>query len=129
MTRDPIRGKTLFFTFDDGPMAKKTFAHVFGDNGTVEFSMVGADAPSPPTKEPKKTPDTKYEAASVGAQVFAVSYLGPAGYTLTTVLDFETRRLVAFSSNEKMLAVQHGTFEVAGTRVGAEPRAPRHHAG
>jgi hypothetical protein len=128
MTNDPIRGKTVLFTFDDGPMAKKTFAHVFGANGTVEFSMVGADAASAP-KEPKKAPDTKYEAAPVGGQVFAVSYLSPAGYTLTTMLDFETHRLVAFSSNEKMLAVQHGTFEVAGMRAGAEPRAARHHAG
>ena len=129
MTKDPIRGKTVFFTFDDGPMAKKTFAHVFNDNGTVEFSVVGADAPSPPTKEPKKTSDTKYESAPVGGQAFAVSYLSPAGYTLTTILDFETRRLVAFSSNEKMLSMQHGTFEVAGMRAPAEPRTARHQAG
>jgi hypothetical protein len=128
MTKDPIRGKTVLFTFDDGPMAKKTFAHVFSDNGTVEFSVVGADASSP-TKEPKKTPETKYEAAPVGAQVLAVSYLSPSGYTLTTLLDFETRRLVAFSSNEKMLAMQHGTFEVAGMRAGTEARSARHPAG
>jgi hypothetical protein len=40
-----------------------------------------------------------------------VSYRSAAGYTLTTVLDFKTRKLVAFSSNEKMLTLQHGTFE------------------
>jgi len=43
--------------------------------------------------------------------VSAVSYLSSAGYTLTAVLDFATKKLVAFSSNEKMLGIQHGTFQ------------------
>ncbi|HEX7507595.1 MAG TPA: hypothetical protein VF550_12530 [Polyangia bacterium] len=33
------------------------------------------------------------------------------GYTLTVVLDFETGRLFAFSSNDKEMALQHGAFE------------------
>jgi hypothetical protein len=63
MSNDLIRGKTIRFTFRDGPMAHKTFEHVFAE--------------------------------------------------VTSVLDFKTRELVAFSSNDKMLSMQHGTFEQA----------------
>jgi hypothetical protein len=33
--------------------------------------------------------------------VYAVSYLGSQGYTLTAVLDFADQSIVAFASNEK----------------------------
>ena len=39
---DPIRGKTLRFSFDDGAMAGKTFEHTFDADGTVTFRMRGA---------------------------------------------------------------------------------------
>ncbi len=56
-------------------------------------------------------PSTKYEVVAIRDDVCAVSYLSSAGYTLTTILDFATKKLVAFSSNEKMLGVQRGSFE------------------
>jgi len=46
MNSDPIRGQTIRFTFSDGPMAKKTFEHVFDTRGTVSFRMVGGDSTS-----------------------------------------------------------------------------------
>jgi hypothetical protein len=116
MKSDPIRGQTIHFTFGDGPMAKKTFEHVFGKQGTVRFRMVVGDASSLGGKnakqdESKNAPEPKYEIAMVREDLGAVSYLGSGGYTLTTVLDFKTKKLVAFSSNEKGVSVQHGTFE------------------
>jgi hypothetical protein len=51
--------------------------------------------------------------------------LGSGGYTLTTVLDFKTKKLVAFSSNEKGVSVQHGTFEYGET---SPTRASTSHA-
>jgi hypothetical protein len=123
MSSDFIRGKTIRFTFADGPMAKKTFEHVFHDEGVVSFRMIGGEASSAAvakeTAGAERKPEIRYEAAMVREGVWAVSYLSSAGYTLTTILDFETRKLVAFSSNEKMLAVQHGTFEVAAAPVAA----------
>src|ERR1700753_1503903 len=108
MSKDQIRGKTIRFTFQDGPMAKKTYEHVFEEDGTVRFYEVGGDAKRADAhvhqQEPKNAPN-KYEAVRVRADVWAVSYRSASGYTLTTVLDFETGKLVAFSSNEKMLAV------------------------
>ena len=99
-------------------MAKKTFEHVFHSDGTVTFRMIGGGA-SPSGKstkgdESKKALDPKYETAMVRADVAAVSYVGSGGYTLTTVLDLKTKKLVAFSSNGKGVSVQHGTFEYDG---------------
>lgn len=123
MNSDAIRGQTIRFTFDDGPMAEKTFEHVFDPNGTVRFRVVGEDAASSAGKatrgdDSKKAPEPRYEIAMLGDDVGAVSYLGSGGYTLTTVLHFKTNKLVAFSSNEKGVSVQHGTFDY-GKRVPA----------
>jgi len=103
MSLNPVAGKALRFTFEDGPMAGKTFEHVFSESGAVRFRQLGGNGEGTTVK--------KYEAASVGADVLVVSYLGSSGYTLTAVLDRRTRKLVAFSSNEHMHLVQHGTFE------------------
>ncbi len=118
--KDPIRGSSLRFHFADGPMAGKTFEHTFSQDGAVAFHMMGdgksAHAPAV-TGRPTPGPTLKYEVAAIRDDVYAVSYLSK-GYTLTTILDFETKKLVAFSSNERMVSVQHGTFDTA------EPRAP-----
>jgi hypothetical protein len=118
MKSDPIRGQTIRFTFSDGPMAKKTFEHIFDAKGTVTFHMAAGAASSKSaagdeSDESKKAPRPKYEIAMMRDDLGAVSYLGSGGYTLTTVLDFKTKKLVAFSSNEKGVSVQHGTFEYA----------------
>src|SRR4029077_6603339 len=87
-------------------MAGKTFEHVFGSDGTVSYRMLGGD------KESALTPAKKCEIAHVAPDIYAISYLGSSGYTLTVVLDFETHALVSFASNEKELSQQKGTFEV-----------------
>ena len=128
MSKDPFRGKTLSFTFDDGPMSGKTFEHRFADNGTVTFHALGRSEAG--TDKPDRGAGTKYEIAPVRDDVWAVSYLSSAGYTLTVVLDLATKRLVAFSSNEKMLALQHGSFDetpaAAESKNGEHASAPRH---
>ncbi|HEX8791576.1 MAG TPA: hypothetical protein VF765_11545 [Polyangiaceae bacterium] len=114
---DLIRGKTLLFHFSDGPMAGKTFEHAFSRDGTVAFRMADrASAGSPPKSS------LKYEFAPIRDEVCAVSYLSK-GYTLTTILDFASKTLVAFSSNEQMVSLQHGTFEFAGARSNADAHA------
>ena len=118
-TKNPIGGKTLRFTFTDGQMAGKTFEHSFGADGTLAFRMVGAKNERNEGEKPAAPPTIHYEVAPIREDVCAVSYLSPAGYTLTTVLDFATSKLVAFSSNDKTLGVQHGSF--------AEADAPGRH--
>ena len=105
---DLIKGKTHRWTYDDGPVAGKTFEHTFGEDGHVSYHEVGKPAENDPT-ETKPT----YQLEHINDDVCVVSYLGDAGYTLTTVLDRKTGQLTSFASNEKELVVQHGTFTQA----------------
>jgi hypothetical protein len=107
---DPIRGKTLHFTFDDGPMAGKTFEHRFTSDGKLTYHAVGG-APAAGASKP-----IAYEFAQINDDIFVVSYLGDAGYTLTSVLDFATGQLTGFASNEKSLVTQHGHFATPKSR-------------
>lgn len=103
MSTDPIRGKTLRFRFTDGGMGGRSALHTFGADGFVSWKIEGAEAHSPTTH--------RYTVEQINDDVWAVSYLGTRGYTLTTILDVRTGKLVAFASNEKELTLQHGTFE------------------
>jgi hypothetical protein len=109
MAGNPITGHSLRFKFIDGPVAGKAYDHVFTRNGLVTFRDVAGD--------PNAKPGTadQYFVASLGPECHAVSYLSSAGHTLTVILDFRTMKLVAFASNEKSLAMQHGTFERLGS--------------
>lgn len=105
MRKNPILGRTVQWSFDDGPMKNKTFEHTFDASGAVTFRMMGGGAD-------KGTKVDNCEIESLADDVCVVSYLGPSGYTLTTVLDMRAGKLVAFASNEKDLTVQHGRFHL-----------------
>src|SRR5919206_52567 len=112
MASDPIRGKTIRWRYEDGPTKGTEFEHEFGTDGTVTYRMLGQQSKSE-NGAPKAEKPT-YEVEKVSDDVWAVSYLAPSGFTLTTVLDQRTGKIVSFASNEKQLVVQHGTFEQAG---------------
>ena len=57
----------------------------------------------------------------------AIAALWPTRRGQSVVLDFRTHELVAFSSNDKELGVQHGTFETEGDEV--QPRSQDEPAG
>jgi hypothetical protein len=109
LNNNPITGNSLRWTFQDGPMAGKSFDHTFSRNGGVVFREVGSD----PNAKPGSA--DQYQVASLGQDVHAVSYLTGSGNTLTVVLDYKTKKLVAFASNEKSLILQQGTFEPLGS--------------
>ena len=109
LNHNPITGHTLRWSFQDGPMAGKSFDHTFSRNGGVAFREVGGDGTA------IRGSADQYQVASLGQDVHAVSYLTGAGHTLTVVLDFKTQKFVAFASNEKSLIMQHGTFEPLGS--------------
>ena len=111
MGNDPIRGSTIRWTYEDGPTKGTEFEHVFANDGTVTYRMLNKQ-PKSENGETKKTERPTYEVADVGPDVWAVSYLAPSGFTLTTILDMDSGKLVSFASNEKQLVIQHGTFEV-----------------
>jgi len=105
MQGDRVRGKTIRWTFTSGPMGNRTFEHRFEDDGSVTWCALDGDTKG------KKSRASRSEVARVGEDVYAVSYLGDSGYTLTVVLDVRSGRMVGFASNEKELSVHPGTFE------------------
>ena len=107
---NPLSGKTLRWTFSEGPTAGMTFEHHFYADGTVSYRTV--DEENDDKKESKADSDRpKYKAFEIGDDVVVASYLGESGYALTVALDFAGDRLVGFASNEKEWFPCEGTFE------------------
>jgi hypothetical protein len=103
MGNDPIRGKTFRWTFTDGQMAGRSFDHTFQPDGVVKFGCTDGTMKG----------QGHYESSRVSDDVYAVAYHVDQGYTLTTILDTRSHQIVSFSSNDKELQVQHGTYEPA----------------
>ncbi len=68
--KDPIRGNTVTWPYEDGPTKGKAFEHTFASDGTVSYRMADSE---------KITKETSYAVARNNENVFAVSYLGSAG--------------------------------------------------
>lgn len=106
--KSAISGKTLRWTFDEGPMAGKTFEHTFGTDGTVSWKMLDGERPKGETAAPPAS--VTYQVAQLSFDVFVVTYQSK-DYTLTTVLDFKTALLVAVASKPGEVTTQRGSFE------------------
>jgi hypothetical protein len=104
MAADPLKGKSLRWTYSDGPMQGKVFEHQFSDDGRVSWKEA-KDA------KPSADASAAYQFARINDDVYVVSYLSGHGYTLTTVVDERSGSIVSFASNEKELVVQHGSLE------------------
>jgi hypothetical protein len=119
MSTDLIRGTTMRWTFDDGPMKGHSYEHVFASDGTVTYRQLDGDAGArgggnkPKTERPAEKPaPIAYQLEEINPDVFAVSYLSPgSGYTLTSVLDLRAGKVTSFASNAKELVVQHGRID------------------
>jgi hypothetical protein len=110
-----IRGKTIRFTWTEGPTKGTTHEHVFHDDGTVEWRDTKPQknrAPNKPQKDTSASEKPKYGAIRVADDIYAVSYLAASGYTLTVVLNFGDNRLAGFASSSKEWYPVQGTFEV-----------------
>ena len=104
MTTD-LAGKTIRWTYADGPMKGKHFEHSFTGDGTVTWKEAGD--PKPPSADAQ----AKYQFQRISDEVYVVSYLSNHGFTLTTVVDERSGAIVSFASNEKELVVQRGSLE------------------
>ncbi len=103
---DSLIGRTLRWTFADGPVAGKTFEHTFDQDGSVVYRAIEGAAAGTPTRE------KECATIRVADDVFVISYLAASAYTLTVVLDLRDRRMVGFASNGKAWYRQQGTFEI-----------------
>jgi hypothetical protein len=115
---DAVRGKTMRWTWTEGPTQGKTHEHRFHDDGTVDWRETGESGSGgpKPTAAPRPSGPERvpYAAIEVGPSVYVVSYLASSGFTLTVVLNFDTHRLVGFASGGKEWHPLRGTFQVMG---------------
>jgi hypothetical protein len=119
MSADPIKGKSLRWKYSDGPVKGRAFEHHFTDDGTVSWNEASDGQPSAGAKPTGAGHDSsaRYEVARLNDDVYVVSYLAGSGYTLTTVVDERTGKIISFASNEKELTIQHGELVPAKERV------------
>ena len=105
-----VSGKTIRFTWTDGPTKGKTHEHKFHPDGSVEYAgLEDGKAKGDYTKE------KKYAALRITDDVYLVSYLAASGFTLTVALNFTDHSLAGFASNDKQWFPCNGRFEVQGS--------------
>lgn len=102
---DSLYGKTLRWTFKDGPTKDMTFEHTFENDGSVTWRSAGPEA--------KDHRESASAAVKVSDDVHLVSYLSKeSGYTITVALNLDTGAATCFASNGKEWVQQSGTFDV-----------------
>ena len=104
MDKDPVRGKTIRWSYDDGPVKGQIFEHTFGSDGKVAYREAGGSTAAASANEPS----IPYNVEVINDHVYAISYLSTNKWTLTTIVDETSKKIVSFASNEKSLVVQHG---------------------
>ena len=103
-----LTGKTIRWTFNEGPTKGKTFEHVLAADGSVSYKMLDEHG-----KPGKGTQEKKAGAERIDDSVWVISYLGSAGYTLTVLLNFTDMSAMSYASNEKNWLPAKGSFEIA----------------
>ncbi|HEY3053201.1 MAG TPA: MoaF N-terminal domain-containing protein [Thermoanaerobaculia bacterium] len=101
---DPVRGKTIRWTFTDGPIPA-SFEHTFRQDGSLVWRVL--DGPMKGGSGEEK----KYSAARVADDVYAISYLAASGHTLTVILNLRDKRMYGYGSNDKQWFALHGTVD------------------
>ena len=106
LAADSVRGRTIRWTWTEGPTAGVTHEHVFGEDGTVIWRVLSGP------QEGHSAVEQDYEVFRVSENVYSVSYLASSGYTLTVVLNFESGEMFGFASGQGQWFPGRGTFEV-----------------
>ena len=103
---DSLRGRTVRWTFTDGPAAGVTYEHMFETDGSISFRAADAAQSGGFTRARDGT------VARIDDGTFVVSYLSESGFTLTVVLNTRDHTMIGFASNNESWFQQQGTFEV-----------------
>ena len=116
VTSERVRGKTLRWTFTEGPQTGKRYEHTFHQDGTVEYRALEdrpQDASSRPAAHAAVAEHERpaYAAYAVSDDVVLVSYLAGSGFALTVALNFADHRLASIASNSEQWFPARGTFE------------------
>ena len=109
---DAVRGRTLRWSWTEGPTRGETYEHRFGEDGTVTWRRVepGEDPGQPPPGNPRER--ATYCAMRLSDEICLVSYLGPSGFTLTVAVNFRTGAVAGFASGADAWFPVRGTNEI-----------------
>ena len=80
---DSLSGKTIRWTFIDGPVAGITFEHTFHEDGRVTWRYVDGE------HKGTELTEKSYSAIKVNEKTWVISYLAASGHTLTVVLNLD----------------------------------------
>ena len=106
-----LTGQTIRWKFEDSPTAGGSYEHTFNEDGSVSFSMLKGEKAGQKKGTPTRV--DKYASFAVAPEVQMVSYLSPeSGFTLTVAMNFETKKIYGFASNEKEWHPVAGTMEI-----------------
>ena len=100
-----LAGKTIRWTFADGPMPGMLIEHTFDADGGVTWRFV--DGPHKGASGREKS----YAAAQVNDKTIALSYLAASGHTLTVILSLPDGKMFCFGSSQNDWQPLRGTFE------------------
>lgn len=103
---ESLRGKTVRWTFDDGPVAGMRFEHTLNEDDTIVWRALDGPWKGASAQEPR------YATMTISDDVCAVSYLSKSGNTLTVVLNVSTGRAFGFASGNNDWQPMTGTFEI-----------------
>jgi hypothetical protein len=103
---DPVRGKTMDWTWTTGPTASSTHQHTFREDGTMSWRILDGKA------EGKTGEEKQYASMQVSPDVWLVSYLAHSGYTITIALNFTNHEMKGAASNDKEWYPLEGSFRV-----------------
>lgn len=92
---DSIRGATIRWMFVEPPVSGMKFEHTFHEDGTLVWRVLEG-----PGKGASKE-EQRYATMKIADGIHAVSYLAASGHTLSVVVNFNTRRVVGFGSDNK----------------------------
>jgi hypothetical protein len=101
---DSIRGTTIRWMFVEPPVAGMKFEHTFREDGTLVWRVL--EGPGAGTSKEEK----QYATMKIANGVHVVSYLAASGHTLSVVVDFNTRRVIGFGSDNKEWHPMTGTL-------------------
>ena len=119
---EKVRGKTIRFSWLDGPTKNTSQDHAFHADGRVEWHSAGGES----KKKDAGPPDRPhYAGVKVSDDVCLVSYLSQSGYTLTVALNFSSNEIVGIASNAENWIPVRGKFEVLGANNEKAPRGEK----
>src|SRR5215831_5203018 len=101
---DSLGGRTVQWTFADGPAAGTRFEHTFLDDDRVQWRILNGPG------QGQSRVEKRYAALRLTDNVHAVSYLAESGHTLTVVLNLATGQMVGFASGANDWWPMTGTF-------------------